>query len=432
MPFKLKLFNIILVGLLYLIFPGHLSAQDMGAVSRIRTVVIDPGHGGKDPGAISRNGKYKEKNITLSVALKLGELIKSNYPGIKVVYTRSTDKYVELAKRADIANRNKADLFISIHVNSAKATQARGTETFVMGAHKSQDNFEVCKLENSVIVIEEDYERKYEGFNPGSPESYIIFSLLQNVHQEQSIKYAAKVQSQFAKGPITVNRGVKQGGLLVLWRTTMPAVLTELGFISNAKDCAVLVSKSGQEQFARKLFNAFVSYKKEFESVKEEKYLPDSRKPAPQEKPSNVKPAPLGNTGNAKPAPQKPQDGKSVAPQNPGAGKAPQTGDGKSALSGGKEVKKGSPQGGKAAAGENGGQLYYAVQILSVNKKLDANAYDLKGRKDAKYIQVGNAYKYYVGKYGSWKEAAAALDGIRKTFPGAFVIRIRGNEIVVK
>ncbi len=416
MPFKLKLFNIILMGLLYLISPGHLAAQDMGAVSRIRTVVIDPGHGGKDPGAISRNGKYKEKNITLSVALKLGELINSSYPGIKVVYTRSTDKYVELAQRAEIANRNKADLFISIHVNSAKATQARGTETFVMGAHKSQDNFEVCKLENSVIVIEDDYERKYEGFNPGSPESYIIFSLLQNVHQEQSIKYAAKVQSQFAKGPITVNRGVKQGGLLVLWRTTMPAVLTELGFISNAKDCAVLVTKNGQEQFARKLFNAFVSYKKEFESVKEEKHLPDSKKPAPQGKPANVKPAP-----------QKSQGGNNVAPGNSGAGKAPQGG-GKSELSGGKGVKNDSPQVGKGSTGE----LYYAVQILSVNKKLDANAYDLKGRKDAKYIQVGNAYKYYVGKYGSWKEAAASLEAVRKTFPGAFVIRIRGNEIVVK
>ena len=426
MPLKLKLFNIILVGLLYLISPGALSAQDMGAVSRIRTVVIDPGHGGKDPGAISRNGKYKEKNITLSVALKLGELIKGSYPNIKVIYTRSTDKYVELAQRAEIANRNKADLFISIHVNSAKATQARGTETFVMGAHKSQDNFEVCKLENSVIVIEDDYERKYQGFNPGSPESYIIFSLLQNVHQEQSIKYAAKVQSEFSKGPITVNRGVKQGGLLVLWRTTMPAVLTELGFISNAKDCAVLATKSGQEQFARKLFNAFVSYKKEFESVKEEKHLPDNKKPAPQQ----GKPAPQGNPkpapqGGVKPQPQKPGSGKNVAMQNPGAGKTPQGGGGKSAPSGGKEVK-------KAAAGENSAELYYAVQIMSVNRKLEANSPDLKGRTDARYIKVGNVYKYYVGKYGSWKEAAASLEKVRKTFPGAFVIRIRGNEIVVK
>ncbi len=430
MPFKLKLFNIILAGLLYLICPGLLKAQDMGAVSRIRTVVIDAGHGGKDPGAISKNGKYKEKNITLSVALKLGELIKGSYPDIKVVYTRSTDKYVELAQRAAIANKNKADLFISIHVNSAKATQARGTETFVMGAHKSEDNFEVCKLENSVIVIEDDYERKYEGFNPGSPESYIIFSLLQNVHQEQSIRYAAKVQSEFSKGPITVNRGVKQGGLLVLWRTTMPAVLTELGFISNAKDCAVLVTKSGQEQFAKKLFNAFVSYKKEFESVKEEKPLPDSKKPASQKPQDGRNTAqqsggavPGGGVGKVGM-----QNGKNVAPQNTGTGKAGQTSGGKSVLSGEKGVKKDSPQGAKAASGE----LYYAVQILSVNKKLDANAYDLKGRKDAEYIQVGKAYKYYIGKYGSWKEAATSLETLRKTFPGAFVIRIRGNEIVVK
>ena len=265
MPDKFKLFKFLLLGVLCLTSLVPLEAQDVGDVSRIKRVVIDAGHGGKDPGAISRNGKYKEKNITLSVALKLGELIKSNFPDIKVIYTRSTDKYVELSERAAIANRNKADLFISIHVNSAKAVQARGTETFVMGAHKSDDNFEVCKLENSVIVIEDDYESKYEGFNPNSPESYIIFSLLQNIHQEQSIKYAAQVQGQFAKGPITVNRGVKQGGLLVLWKTTMPAVLTELGFISNPKDCAVLITKSGQEQFARRLFNAFASYKKDFD-----------------------------------------------------------------------------------------------------------------------------------------------------------------------
>ena len=228
MPYKFKVFKILLCGLLFLTPLVYLQAQDVDDVSRIRRVVIDAGHGGKDPGAISRNGKYKEKNITLSVALELGELIKSNFPDIKVIYTRSTDKYVELSERAAIANRNKADLFISIHVNSAKSTQARGTETFVMGTHKSEANFEVCKLENSVIVIEEDYEKKYEGFNPGSPESYIIFSLLQNVHQEQSIKYAAQVQGQFARGPISVNRGVKQGGLLVLWKTTMMPLVSLL------------------------------------------------------------------------------------------------------------------------------------------------------------------------------------------------------------
>ena len=383
MPYKFKVFKILLCGLLFLTPLVSLQAQDVDDVSRIRRVVIDAGHGGKDPGAISRNGKYKEKNITLSVALELGELIKSNFPDIKVIYTRSTDKYVELSERAAIANRNKADLFISIHVNSAKSTQARGTETFVMGTHKSEANFEVCKLENSVIVIEEDYEKKYEGFNPGSPESYIIFSLLQNVHQEQSIKYAAQVQGQFARGPIYVNRGVKQGGLLVLWKTTMPAVLTELGFISNPKDCAVLVTKKGQEQFARGLFNAFVAYKKDFEKIRREEG--SGRNVAAAEKAAPVQ--------------------KSV----PAAQKAPAQG----------------PVAAPKAADE-----FYAVQILSVGKVLGKNAYDLKGRKDTHYIKAGKLYKYYVGRYASRKEAAAALPGIRKSFPGAFVIHIKDNVII--
>ena len=383
MPYKFKVFKILLCGLLFLTPLVSLQAQDVDDVSRIRRVVIDAGHGGKDPGAISRNGKYKEKNITLSVALGLGELIKSNFPDIKVIYTRSTDKYVELSERAAIANRNKADLFISIHVNSAKSTQARGTETFVMGTHKSEANFEVCKLENSVIVIEEDYEKKYEGFNPGSPESYIIFSLLQNVHQEQSIKYAAQVQGQFARGPISVNRGVKQGGLLVLWKTTMPAVLTELGFISNPKDCAVLVTKKGQEQFARGLFNAFVAYKKDFEKIRREEG--SGRNVAAAEKAAPVQ----------KSAPE--------------AQKAPAQG----------------PVAAPKAVDE-----FYAVQILSVGKVLGKNAYDLKGRMDTHYVKAGNLYKYYVGRYASRKEAAAALPGIRKSFPGAFVIHIKDNVII--
>ena len=386
MPLKTKLLNIIVWGALLLILPLCIAGQDMGDVSRIRTVVIDAGHGGKDPGAISRNGKYKEKNITLSVALKLGKLIKDRYPGIKVLYTRSTDKYVGLSERAEFANRNKADLFISIHVNSAKAPQARGTETFVMGAHKSDDNFEVCKTENSVIVIEDDYQRKYKGFNPNSPESYIIFSLLQNIHQEQSIKYAAQVQSNFSKGPITVNRGVKQGGLLVLWKTTMPSILTELGFISNSKDCAVLVSSSGQDQFARGLFNAFEAYKKDFER---------------------------GNVPRS--AIRTEQQSKSAGQVKPSGGRPVQQD---------VKVMEGSPHMGMS------GSEFYAVQILSVGKKLAVGAYDLRGRKDAKFIQVGNLYKYYIGNYATRAEAAKALPEVRKTFPGAFVIHVKDNNIL--
>ncbi len=377
MPLENKLIKIAVLAMM-LFLPLCVCAQEVGDALRIRTVVIDPGHGGKDPGAITRNGKYREKDITLSVALKLGNMIKAKYPQIKVVYTRSTDKYVELSQRAAIANRNKADLFVSIHVNSAKATQARGTETFVMGAHKSDDNFEVCKTENSVIVIEDDYQAKYAGFNPNSPESYIIFSLLQNMHQEQSIKYAAQVQGQFAKGPITVNRGVKQGGLLVLWKTTMPAVLTELGFISNPKDCAVLVSKNGQEQFAKRLFNAFEAYKKDVEKGMDDLGAPHHPQP-PQEqhKPGSATPPP-GNMQQQEPVKRE----------------------------------------------------FYAVQILSVGKQLSKGAYDLKGRTDAKFIKVGNSYKYYIGEFSSRQEAVAQLGRLKKIFPGAFVIHIKGNNII--
>lgn len=390
MPHKSKLPNIIICALLLVLLPLCSAAQVAGDAMRIKTVVIDPGHGGKDPGAISSNRKHYEKNITLAVALRLGNMIKAAYPGVKVVYTRSTDKYVELSKRAEIANRNRADLFISIHVNSAKATQARGTETFVMGAHKSDDNFEVCKTENSVIVIEDDYQTKYEGFNPNSPESYIIFSLLQNVHQEQSIRYAAQVQEQFAKGPISVNRGVKQGGLLVLWKTTMPAVLTEIGFISNPKDCAVLVSKSGQEQFARKLFNAFKAYKESVEGVQKEQPAPKQvQQPVQTQQPVQVK--------------QPVQQPKPQQVQQPVQEKVEQ----------------------KVIPDE-----FFAVQILSVGKKLGKGAYDLRGREDAQVIKVGNLYKYYIGRHATRKEAVAQMWELRKTFPGAFVIHIKDNKIV--
>ena len=392
MPLKSKL-TIILAAILLQMLPAALFGQQADDALCIRTVVIDPGHGGKDPGALSINKKYKEKDITLSVALKLGGLIKSAYPNVKVIYTRSTDKYVELAQRAAIANKNKADLFISIHVNSAKATQARGTETFVMGAHKSEDNFEVCKTENSVIVIEDDYQTKYEGFNPNSPESYIIFSLLQNVHMQQSINYAESVQKQFAKGPITVNRGVKQGGLLVLWRTTMPAVLTELGFISNSKDCAILVSKSGQDQFARRLFQAFEAYKKSVEG--NINTLPSAsaepEEPVAKEVVQEAVKTPLKVAEKVEQKEEQKVEEKSVGIKN---------------------------------------EEFYAVQILSVGKKLPKGAYDLRGHNDAEFIKVGNLYKYYIGRFSSRQEAVKELPQVRKTFAGAFVIHIKDNNIV--
>lgn len=253
---------------LLLIFPSWLlTAQNTESkqLVQLKTVVIDAGHGGKDPGTIK--GNVQEKNITLSVAKILGNKIKDRYPDVKVIYTRSTDKFVPLDERAAIANRNHADLFISIHVNATKSSAARGTETFVMGLDKSNSNMEVCQLENSVLTLEDGYNSKYSGFDPNNPESYIIFSLLQNAHLEQSLIMAEAVQNELKKGPITHNRGVKQAPFLVLWKCTMPSILVELGFLSNPTDYKALTGKQTQVQFANAIFKAFEAYKKQYDTV---------------------------------------------------------------------------------------------------------------------------------------------------------------------
>jgi N-acetylmuramoyl-L-alanine amidase len=250
---------------LFSLLPLNTYALQDGIKTEIKCVVIDAGHGGHDPGTISPDGRIREKNIALAVALKFGRALKKRYPSIKVIYTRSNDHFVKLYERSDIANRNKADLFISLHVNSSRSASARGTETWVMGPNKNERNFELCKTENSVITMENDYKAKYEGFDPDSPESYIIFSLLQNTHLKNSLDFAERVQRKFSTGPITVNRGVKQGGLIVLWRSTMPAVLVELGFLSNYRDRKILTSTKGQNEIAAKLLAAFSEYKGSYE-----------------------------------------------------------------------------------------------------------------------------------------------------------------------
>lgn len=269
MPSRSNLAIMRLVAALFLLF-GLVSVaygQQDGGQIRLRTVVIDPGHGGHDPGAISKYSKLSEKAINLDIALRLGELIEKGCPDVKVIYTRKTDKFIELAERGNIANRNHADLFISIHVNSAKSTSASGTETFVMGTDKSSSNMEVCKRENSVILLEDDYSTTYEGFDPNNPESYIIFSLMQNAHFEQSIGFASLVQHNFTKqGPIKKSRGVRQAPLMVLWRTTMPSVLIEVGFLSNESDRKILNQAANRQKIAADIYKAFESFKEQYDS----------------------------------------------------------------------------------------------------------------------------------------------------------------------
>jgi N-acetylmuramoyl-L-alanine amidase len=230
---------------------------------KITKVVLDAGHGGKDPGCIG--SKTKEKDITLSIVLKLGKLIETNFPDVKVIYTRNTDVFVELYNRAQIANQNKADLFISIHCNANPSKTPFGVETYVMGLHKSQANLDVAKKENSTILLEDDYSNKYDGFDPNSSEANIIFSLYQNAFLDQSLNLASKVQKQTKSKLGLFDRGVKQAGFLVLYKTTMPGILIESGFLSNAKDEEFLSTAKGQEYMASAIYSAFKGYKEELE-----------------------------------------------------------------------------------------------------------------------------------------------------------------------
>ncbi len=229
------------------------------------TVVIDAGHGGRDAGAIGIKGT-KEKTVNLKVALALGNLIRKHHPEVKVVYTRSGDTFVELQRRAQIANRAKADLFISIHTNSTAAgrrgTTARGTETYTLGMHRAADNLAVAKRENSVITLEADYQQRYEDFDPNSSESYIIFEFMQDRYMEASVDLARMIQRQFVATAKRADKGVHQAGFLVLREVSMPSVLVELGFINNRQEEKYLASASGQAQLARSIYNAFKTYYK--------------------------------------------------------------------------------------------------------------------------------------------------------------------------
>jgi N-acetylmuramoyl-L-alanine amidase len=232
---------------------------------KVDVVVIDAGHGGKDNGTSGKS--MKEKDLALKIALKVGSYIEKNVPGVKVIYTRKDDRYLSLDERADIANKNKADLFICIHANANPNKNAYGTETYVMGLHKDESNLAVAKRENSVILLDENYHERYEGFDPNSPESYILFTLTQSAFQTSSLSFAQKVEDQFKNRVGRTSRGVKQAGFLVLWRTTMPSVLIETGFLSNATEEKFLASDEGQDLIASGIYRAFKEYKTEVESI---------------------------------------------------------------------------------------------------------------------------------------------------------------------
>jgi len=327
----------------------------------------------------------------LDVSLRLGERIKKEYPDVKVYYTRDKDIFIPLDKRGEFANKLHADLFISIHCNSVESKKPHGSETWVMGMDRNAANMAVCKRENSVILLEDDYTTKYRGFDPNDTESYIFFNLMQNAYFEQSLLFADLCQKEMSKGPITLNRGIKQGNLVVLWQSTMPSVLVELGFLSHSGDRAILTDKQQREAIAGDLFAAFKAFKKQYEASG----AVVAPKPEPE---AEQKPEPAQDT---------------VEPQAPQAEQV--------------------PAGDEATSVEQvTGDAVFAVQIFAVSVDLKPGDARFKGEKDIHKSYNGKVYKYAIGSFKTQPEAAAAAERLKAKFPGCFVVKLDNFEIKKK
>ena len=269
-----KLYHIILSNaswmfLLVIVLSNSSFTNDKTTSNKLKTIVIDPGHGGHDPGNLG-TGRYKktEKHIALAISLKVGELIKQNFPEIEIIYTRDNDDdFLKLGERTQLANDKNADLFISVHCDAFTNPKAYGAGVYVMGMSKLKANMDVAMKENAVIYLEDDYKENYEGFDPNTPESYIVFSLTQNTHLDQSLQLAEEVEQQFATRANRKSRGVKQAPFYVISRANMPSILIECGFLTNPDEEDFLHSEKGQEYMSSAIFRAFRTYKESVEGV---------------------------------------------------------------------------------------------------------------------------------------------------------------------
>ena len=373
MTIRLKIFFILILGLLsgITLSYGQSASRHLG----LKTVVIDPGHGGKDPGALGKGKSIHEKHIVLSVAKKLGEKIKEQYPDVKVIYTRSNDTFIGLHERAMVARRNNADLFISIHCNGNESTEAKGTSVHILGQNSNnkknktdyfERNMSVAQRENAVIVLEEDYKTKSQTFDPNSPESYISHQLQWMAYYESSLLFASEVVDNLIKEPLVPRRlVVDQDIFQVLVEANMPAVLLELAFVTNPTEYKFLASESGQNEVAARLFKAFSSYKTKFDaSVNVE----ISEKPATKQVNNNV---------------------------------------------------------------ESPDSEYYSVQIMGLARYLKDGDPALKGLTVDRIRKEGsNIYKYVTGKYNAVNEAKSGLSQVKKKFPDAFVVKVSGDTVI--
>ena len=361
-------------------------------------VVIDAGHGGKDTGAT--RGGYKEKDINLGVVLALGQLIERNHKDVKVVYTRKSDVFVDLDKRADIANKAKANLFISVHTNStaAKSTTVSGADTYILGLARSEENLQVAKRENSVILLEDNYKTKYEGFDPNSPESYIIFEFMTNTFMEQSLQFASFVQSDFRNVAKRVDRGVRQAGFLVLRKTSAPSVLIELGFINNQSEAQFLSTKSGQQSMATAIYSGFRKYKRDFDK-KQGKLVVES---------TEVEDISFDDV-----------EEETIAVKND------QNVDRISQVSVSEKGRNNTASLNKKIEKD---QIEYRVQFLVSPRKLSGNSPTLKGLSPVSFYKDGSMYRYTYGSTTNFNEITKIQNQVRLKFKDAFVIKMKNGK----
>ncbi len=346
------------------------------AKDKITKIVIDAGHGGEDPGALG--SKAKEKDITLEMALKVGKLIQDNCPDVTVYYTRKTDVFIPLYQRSKIANDKHADLFISIHCNASDNKTANGVETFVMGLHKTASNMEVARKENSAMLLENDYQNKYEGFNPNSPESYIIFSLYTSAYLNNSALLASKVQHNLLKITKFRDRQVQQAGFWVLHKVAMPSILIELGFISNKEEEAVLLSSASQKSMATAICNAFIEYKNQIEG------------------------------GNKQTLPVDKIDTPSQNQEDP------------------KEIVE--KQETDTSTNENGTNIRFKVQFFSSPTELSLSDKKFSDLKEVGRYYENSTWKYTTGNESNFENIQTILKETKKKFPDAFIIAFDGDK----
>jgi N-acetylmuramoyl-L-alanine amidase len=331
------------------------------------TVVIDPGHGGKDSG--TKGATCLEKDIVLAIGLKLGELIASNQPDVRIIYTRKTDVFIELNQRAIIANKAKADLFISLHADHSDAPGIRGACTFTLGQNRTSENMAIAKRENAVILLEDNYKQRYEGFDPNSAESYIMFEFMQENYMDQSVKFASMVQDKFRRSG-RIDRSVRQDVFLVLRCTSMPSALIETGFLSNADEEQYLKSSAGQEQVAMDIYRGFADFRAHLQ--RKSTSAASMVKPEPQDHPAEI----------AKP------DSTRVERRDSA------------------KVREG---------------IVYKVQILASDRKLTPSSKMLKGQ-EADFYQEKGFYKYTVGTYTRFNDADRKRKELSARFPDCFVV----------